>query len=99
MKWHRERPRNVHSAEIFDINRWCVLLYTMPTLEGELTSIYSKLDCQELLLFSCEIPSYCQEQKLCPKTPAAVKLSVDPNESVVCQNKVIDHSVSQKQHN
>lgn len=66
----------------------------MPTLEGELTSIYSKLDCQELLLFGCEI----QEQKLCPKTPAAVKLSVDPNESVLCQNKVIDHSVSQKQH-
>ncbi len=30
----------------------CVLLHTMPTLEGELTSIYSMLDCQE---FSREI--------------------------------------------
>lgn len=65
----------------------------MPTLDGELTSIYSKLDCQELFRFSCEIPSYCWEEKLCPEIPAAVKLTVDPNESVLCKNKVIDHSV------
>lgn len=40
----------------------------MPTQEGELTSIYSILDCQELFLFTCG------EQKLCQKKSATLLL-------------------------
>lgn len=49
-----DRPKNVHTSEILQ-RTVCTVTHTMPTLEGELTSIYSMLDCQQLFLFSCEI--------------------------------------------
>lgn len=66
VKWYVAVQKCTIFRNITDINSWCVLLHTMPTLEGELTSIYSMLRLSRVLfvVFFC---CFFWDNKLRPK--------------------------------